>query len=62
MDEVSSRVDWTRFSTARTQPCGVAIPTVVEPSYAVEWVVSRMARYAEAKGPTLIASMAYSTV
>lgn len=27
------RGDWTRFSTPRTTPSGVLMPTVVEPSY-----------------------------
>jgi hypothetical protein len=29
----SKRGDWTRFSTPRTTPWGVRIPTAVEPSY-----------------------------
>ena len=33
MDDDSSNGDWTRFSTARTTPSGVQMPTVVEPSY-----------------------------
>jgi hypothetical protein len=32
MDEDSRSGDGTRFSTARTVPCGVVMPTVVEPS------------------------------
>ena len=32
IDDASRRGDWTRFSTPRTTPSGVLIPTVVEPS------------------------------
>jgi len=32
MELDSRRGDWTRFSTARTTPWGVRMPTVVEPS------------------------------
>lgn len=32
IEDDSSKGEGTRFSTARTVPCGVVIPTVVEPS------------------------------
>ncbi len=52
MDELSSRGDCTRFSTPSTVPCGVVMPTVVEPSWRqLRWNVKL----------TLMASMAYST-
>jgi hypothetical protein len=46
------RGDGTRFSTARTAPSGVVIPTVVDPSYCQLGVCT---------GLTLMASIAYST-
>ena len=52
MEEVSISGDGTRFSTARTTPSGVVIPTVVDPSCELVLLGS---------GHTLMASMAYST-
>ena len=40
----SSKGDWVRFSTARTTPCEVWMPTVVEPSCECECVRVRQHR------------------
>lgn len=58
IEDDSRRGDWTRFSTARTTPSGVRMPTVVEPSL---WSISSNERMIMVE-LTLIASIAYSTI
>jgi len=60
IEEASRRGDWTRFSTPRTTPSGVLIPTVVEPSYGSR--ISAATFYVFPVNHTLMASMAYSTI
>lgn len=61
----SSKGDWVRFSTARTTPSDVWMPTVVEPSCVRRAGVNLRRTWGWLEGEaerTLMASMAYSTV